>query len=390
LLPPSAPRSERAATPMITPAYLTAADQPWLRALLDLREAFTGRTRREWRERVGEPLGVPTPRAKLRTALHVLERLTGESVASAVAPSKVRKALFRAATLEPDREAALARAANVLGADGDTILRVLFADLPDERVLGPLDEPLSPAELTVRANASLVSRLLYDATRVSITAHGNVRALVRHAKLAGLLCVIEGAGDDGVVLDISGPYALFRHTRVYGRALASLVPRLSWCQSYTLEAECPPGRLVVRSGDAIAPARELCRVDSGVEARFARDFSKLAPAWELVREPVAVAVGPHLVFPDFELRRRLGGGAPWLVEIVGYWTPEYLEKKFARLSAARIDRLILCVDETRGCARGDMPQEAHIVRYKRRVDARAVLAIVEPRSTDVAAPRVCP
>jgi predicted nuclease of restriction endonuclease-like RecB superfamily len=381
---------------MITPAYLTAADHPWLRALLDLREAFTGRTRREWCERMGEPLGAPAPRAKLRTALHVLERLSGESVASPVAPSKVRRALFRAAALEPDRETALARTAGVLGMGADAVLRVLFADLPDERVLAPLGEPLSPAELTVRANASLVAGLLYDAKRVRIKARGNVRALVRHAKLAGLLCVVAGAADqDDLTLDISGPYALFRHTRVYGRALASLVPRLAWCRDFRLEADCPldptgeTGRLVVRSGDAIAPARELAPFDSGVEARFARDFAKLAPRWDVVREPSAIAVGPHLVFPDFELRPRIGGGAPWLVEIVGYWTPEYLDKKMARLAAARIERLILCIDEARGCARGDMPQGAHIVRYKRRVDPRTVLAIVEPDSTP-AASRVSP
>jgi predicted nuclease of restriction endonuclease-like RecB superfamily len=197
----------------------------------------------------------------------------------------------------------------------------------------------------------------------------------------GLLCsAAPGTSKDEVALEISGPYSLFRHTRIYGRALSSLVPRLSWCNSYRLEADCvlgeqQVGRLVLRSGDPVCPARELAPFDSKVEERFARGFQKLARDWDVIREPRAIDVGGSLFFPDFELKHR-STGESWLLEIMGYWTPEYVRNKLAKLRAAGLEQLILCIDEQRCCADELLELNARVVRYRRKLDARAVLAIV--------------
>jgi predicted nuclease of restriction endonuclease-like RecB superfamily len=247
-----------------------------------------------------------------------------------------------------------------------------------------LSEPVSPERLALLCNASIISGLLHKALRVRVVARGSVRAVVRHAKLTGLLCeALPVETRDGVLLEVSGPYALFRHARVYGRALASQVPRLAWCNSYRLEAECvldgaqQLGKLVLCSGDPIAAARELRPFDSKLEERFARAFAKLAPDWDVIREPGAIPAGEALIFPDFELRHR-GTGERWLLEIAGYRTPAYVERKLALLASAKIERLILCIDEDRCCAQGDVEALGQIVRYRRRLDARAVLAIADP------------
>jgi hypothetical protein len=76
---------------------------------------------------------------------------------------------------------------------------------------------------------------------VTVTITGNARDIVRYAKLRGLLCVASTAPPEvafGATLEISGPLALFHRTRVYGNALASLVPRVSWCDRFELSAEC--------------------------------------------------------------------------------------------------------------------------------------------------------
>jgi predicted nuclease of restriction endonuclease-like RecB superfamily len=264
------------------------------------------------------------------------------------------------------------------------LMDALFADLPDERTLMPLSEPLAPDQLALACNAEMVASLLYNALRVRIVVRGHARAVVRHVKLMGLLCrATPGESKDDVALDISGPFALFRHTRIYGRALCSLLPRLSWCHSYRLEADCAfgdgtnIGRLVLHSGDPIAPARELEPFDSKVEERFARSFAKLAREWDVIREPRAIPVGDTLIFPDFELCHRVTGER-FMLEIMGYWSAEYVRKKLAMLREARIDRLILCVDEERCCADGLFEFDAHVIRYRRKVDPRAVLAIVDP------------
>jgi uncharacterized protein len=367
----------------LAPAYLTAADTPWLRALLNERERFVGHRRRDWRARLTAPLPVAAPVSKLRTAISVLDRLSKDQVVMPVAPRRLRATLFREAANCPDRRGALDRAATTFGLSPEQVLETLFGDLPDERRLAPLSETIEPAQLALLCNEAIVDELLAKALRVRVTARGNVRAVVRHAKLMGLLChALPGEGKDDVTLQLSGPYALFRHTRLYGRALASLVPRLAWCHSYRLEADCVMGdddlgRLVVQSGDPITPARELSRFDSQVEERFARGFEKLACDWDVIREPLAIAVGDALMFPDFELVHR-GTGERWLLEIVGYWTPEYLTSKLARLRAARIERLILCIDEARCCGDGELEAIGTVLRYRRRVDPRAVLAIVDP------------
>ena len=103
-----------------------------------------------------------------------------------------------------------------------------------------------------------------------------------------------------------------------------------------------------------------------------------APDWDIIREPVPVAVNGALIFPDFELVHRHQTGRRWLLEIVGFWTREYLADKLRRLRAAGIERIILCIDQERCCSDEELPPHACVVRYRGRVDPVSVLAIIEP------------
>jgi predicted nuclease of restriction endonuclease-like RecB superfamily len=182
------------------------------------------------------------------------------------------------------------------------------------------------------------------------------------------------------VLELSGPFALFRHTRIYGRALGELVPFLAWCRRFRLRAACfLEGRrltLELGPGDPIFPGDEPRPYDSRLEERFARDFRRLAPEWDVVREPEPIAAGGTLVFPDFALQHRADAGRRWLLEIVGFWTPDYVARKLARYGQARLTNLILCIDEQRNCARADLPAGALVVRFRRRVEAADILRLV--------------
>lgn len=66
-----------------------------------------------------------------------------------------------------------------------------------------------------------------------------------------------------------------------------------------------------------------------------------------------------------------------MLEIVGFWTRDYLERKLTSLRKAALTNLILCIDEERNCAESEMPVGAMVVRFRRRIDAAAVLALVE-------------
>jgi len=327
---------------------------------------------------------VSAPAGKLRVAVAVLDQLARSRAPRSPVARKARAILFRAFSADPCKQRALACAATRLGLAPEAVLNQLFDDMPEERALAALPETVDPIGLALQCNQAIVAGLLYRALRVRVTARGNVRALVRHAKLVGLLCIAAaGHAKQQLILELSGPYALFRHTRIYGRALASLIPRLAWCHEFRLEADCVTGiggeigRLVLRSGDPIAPARELARFDSQVEERFARAFEKLASEWDLIREARAVPVGDGLIFPDFELRHR-GTGECWLLEVAGYWTPEYVARKLAQLRAAQLAHLIVCLDEARACADGSLDAIGHVIRYRKWLDPRAVIAIIDP------------
>ncbi|MDQ2646541.1 MAG: DUF790 family protein [Myxococcota bacterium] len=379
--------STRAADASIVPNYLTERDHPWLCAALDEHARFVGKRQSELRQRMREPLPTRAPKSKLRFVAALLETLGTDQAAAPVPPREARWSAFRAATARPfTRESVLAKAAEGLGVRVEALESSLFADLESERRVSPLPAELTPERLALEANLMLVRAWLRRAVRVRIAAWGNTRALIRQAQLAGLLCVVRrqapSDSHEGIALEISGPFALFRHTELYGRALSALVPRATWCDRFELVAECALGRgpdtakLLVRSGDPIAGGRELARDDRRLEARFERDFRRRAPAWEVVREPSAVEAGGTLVFPDFELIHRGDPERRWLLEIAGFWTPEYLATKLQRLQSAGIDRLVICIDERRGCSDSEMPEGARIVRYKNRIDPERVLSIL--------------
>lgn len=365
---------------VVVPRYLDERDHPWLGALLDEYRRFAGRPRRLLDQRLTEPLRVGAPRAAVVRARHVLDRACRAKLSAGIAPRAVRAALFAEGAGGVHRERALDAAAAQLEMTRGEMLARLFADLPSEREHCAPPSSLGPSELALRTNLALAQGLVAASTRVEVRARGNARDLVRHARLRGLICTVRADADGAVWLELSGPLSLFRHTTVYGRALASLLPRLPWCDEFRLEATCMLSggirALVIQTGDPIFPANEPKRFDSKLEARFARDFAKRAPDWDLVREPEPVRVGETIVFPDFELRHRRQLDRRWTLEIVGFWTESYLGRKLAHLRQAGIENLILCIDEDRACAREDLPTDASIVRFRRSVDVERVMDVI--------------
>ncbi len=364
----------------ITPRYLSAQDYTWLNCLLAEYARFVGRRRVELDHHLQAPLLSPAPAHKLRLARRVLDREYSARTEAAVPPRRIRQVLFVARAEEGTRQRALARAAREVGLSVACVEDLLFADLAGQRRLVALEQPLSAAELALRINHAMVSALIKRAILVTVLVEGEARALVRAIKLRGLLCTARPDNEaKHILLEISGPLSLFRRTLVYGRALASLLPRVAQCPRFELTALCASSgtedlrTLRIRSGDPVIPAEALAKYDSKVEERFARDFSRLTDDWDLIREPEAVPIAGHFLFPDFLIRhRRIAGQQAWL-EIVGFWTPEYLKEKLGRLRQARLPNVILCVDEQRNCSEGDLPPGARVIRYRRRVPAGLVL-----------------
>jgi predicted nuclease of restriction endonuclease-like RecB superfamily len=61
-----------------------------------------------------------------------------------------------------------------------------------------------------------------------------------------------------------------------------------------------------------------------------------------------------------------------VLEIVGFWTPDYLRRKLALYREARLSNLILCIDQARACDENRLPGGAAIVSLRPHVDTAAV------------------
>jgi predicted nuclease of restriction endonuclease-like RecB superfamily len=386
----------------LVPRVFTAGDLPWIDAVLTEVRAAVGRPWLELRQRLRAPAIAP-PSAEARALVEdVIRRRLRGTISAAADPRRARAALFSAAaraglpapTDAPARAALLSEASGALGVPPAAVLASLFADLPDARlVVAPGDQDASA--LLAELNHEVVSRIVRRATAVRIRLLGNSRAIVLGARRRGLICEVrttappDGLDDGRRELVVSGPLALFRHTRVYGGALCSLLGLLPWATELALDAAVLLGdrtvRYALRDRTLLRPAGPGPTLDSELEARFARDLRAQAPGWHLVREPAPVRVGEREVFPDFALVPRSAStpAAPsqcWWIEVVGFWTPAYLAQKRADYLRAGMPNLILCVDQRHGADDLATHAPGPVVPFRRRIDVRRVLAIVEPQA----------
>lgn len=368
----------------IIPRFLDEYDHPWLRVLIDTYHRFENKRRGELDEYLLEPFPIYCPQRKKIQAIRVLNRLSRDQIRSPVPPKKVRDVVFTEAVSRGNRVAILSRAAKRLEMGEAQILESLFADLPTERRVGSLPNDLNAWRLATQVNLALTQGLMAKSQFVRIWLRGNSRDIIRYVKLKGLLCTVHSINSESEYsahLEISGPFAIFKRTLVYGRALSSLVPRLSWCDKFLLKAICfyKDGLYVlnIRSGDPIFPSKEPSHFDSKIEERFYSDFGRKTSDWDIVREPKPVAVDGTLIFPDFEIIHKRNRSRKWLLEIIGFWTSEYLHKKLDRLRKAGLSNLILCIDQRRSLSQEDLPNASHCVFYQRRICSTDVLRIVE-------------
>jgi len=296
----------------------------------------------------------------------LLEREATFETRAPVEPERARRAAFAAGeavgvVTETERRQALVRAADRLDADPDAVEESLYADREKRQILAGVDVRWTPETLVEQYNLSLAQTALFDATEVRVRSTDPKR-VVSAVKRLRLLYEVRrlpererrtvGETDREVV--VTGPDALFRRSRRYGTRFARLLRTVAGTAEWRLEATVDDRgteREMVLTGDDVSvpgvdPVAEVT-FDSGVEADFAARFSSLDLDWDLVREPDPVAAGEHVVVPDFAFDYAHGDFRVYF-EIMGFWTPEYVEKKLSRLADVEGVEMVVAVDESLG------------------------------------------
>ena len=287
----------------------------------------------------------------------LLERQASFEVRAPIDPPSARNAAFEAAetvgvVTRGERAAALDVAADRLGTTADDIERSLFADRDVETVLASLAADYDPDSLCEQYDLSLAQTALFDATTVRIRS-SDPKALVSAVKRLRLMYEIRRTPGGRVVI-VSGPDALFGRSRRYGTRFARLLRTATKAAEWELEATIDDRgterTLRLTSDDLAHPDTEPIAeptFDSGVESDLYARFDALELDWELLREPEPLESGEHVVIPDFAFEWRYGGFRVFF-EIMGFWTPEYVDKKLSRFADLEEVALLVAYDESLG------------------------------------------
>jgi predicted nuclease of restriction endonuclease-like RecB superfamily len=343
------------------PVFAGPDDEALAARLLGVYQGHVGHSRGELEAAV-EAVEREADSFKLvRGLAKLLDREATVETRAPLAPERARRVAFEEGEAvgvadDADRERALARAADRLGTDPAAVAGSLYADLEERQVVTAFDSRWGPAELVEQYNLSLAQTALFDATEVRVRS-AEPKELVSAVKRLRLMYEIRrepGEGPTDRVVVVTGPAAPFSGTRRYGTRFARLLRTVATAPEWRLEAIVDDrGRertLTLSTGDVTVPGTEPVAepsYDSGVERAFAARFEALELDWSLTREPEPLAAGAHVVIPDFAFE---WAHSPFRVffEIMGFWTPEYVEKKLSRLADLEDVELLVAVDESLG------------------------------------------
>jgi predicted nuclease of restriction endonuclease-like RecB superfamily len=254
-----------------------------------------------------------------------------------------------------------------LGRSWDEIERDLFADVMEFHRLKSFEGYPDPAALLARYNVAQLQVALFGAIAMTVWATQDFKTILRYAKLARLMHTIRHAGGR-YEIRFDGPASVLRQTRRYGTAMAKFLPALIACQGWRLHAIVQTPRSGWTVALDLSPADRLNshlprpnEFDSDVEAAFAKKWGdERRDGWTLIREGEILHQGQKVFIPDFAVRHD--NGQTVLIEIIGFWTPEYLQAKLQTLRLFANHPILLAVNEQSAEQMPDLPQ--NVIRYK--------------------------
>jgi predicted nuclease of restriction endonuclease-like RecB superfamily len=271
--------------------------------------------------------------------------------------------------------------ANELGMSWPSIERSLFADVIEFHRLQEFAGYDSPEALLSRYNVAQFQAALYGAVQMTVWATVDFKVILRAVKLARLMHSIARLTDGRYRLVLDGPASVLRETRRYGVAMAKFLPSLLACRQWKMHAKVKSRRgtwqlsLRLTSEDGLGGTLAApCDFDSDVERSFAEKWGVEArEGWTLIREADILHRGQKVFLPDFVFQHE--DGRRVLLEIVGFWTPEYLAAKATTLRAFADHPILLAVAES---VQHAIPHDisATIVLYKSSLKVGVVLDAV--------------
>jgi predicted nuclease of restriction endonuclease-like RecB superfamily len=288
---------------------------------------------------VFKPLSTPLPPATLRE--HIFS----------YGPVFERPDLFHPTT----RQEVLREVADTLELSLGELDEILFADRGASYHLMDPGPAWTPSTLLARYNLELARGALYWASHITIEVSDNYKDLWKFIKLFKLMFWAEPARDGGYRIDLDGPISPFvSATTRYGRQMAAFFPALLLCEYWRMHAYVRPPQA---QGETLYRLDHTCSLkthfkssgmfDSQLEEDFAHEFEQKMGGkrghWRLLRESEVLLLGDTVMIPDFALVDEVDETRKILIELVGFWHPNYLRRKVEKVHAANCAHLLLLV-----------------------------------------------
>jgi predicted nuclease of restriction endonuclease-like RecB superfamily len=280
---------------------------------------------------------------------------------------------------EHDEKKVKAQLADKLATSWDQIEQALYADVMAFQRLEEFAGYSGPIALLSRYNVAQLQACLYRAESMTVTATDDLKIILRYAKLARLLHEIVRLGPLKYRIVFSGPASVLRETRRYGVNFAKFLPALLACKGWKMAAivQTPwktHANLSICDSDGftshLPPPQEF---DSSLEESFASKFGPEREGWQLIREGEILHDRQKTFVPDFTFRHE--DGTQVFLEIVGFWTPEYLARRRETLRRFRHHRILLAVPEK--SLREGASVGANVLVYKTGIKLKPLVEALE-------------
>jgi len=342
----------------------------------------------------------------------IFGRLPSHSIAN---PITIRQKLFVESSKQglalshSKRQGIIQQIASQMHISSDEIETMMWSDKDDNLVLTQFDT-INPKDLILWYNLSLVQTLLFKCTGLEFYVKGGLywKQVLRNVKRYGLMYNLEynSDDDDSIKCVLEGPLSLFKMTDRYGTSMAKLLPSIIgtpiWKIKGSVVRKTDDGQKIYQFELSSENTKEFLRstidtinqnngdvendgyvYDSSVEAAFAKRFHQHFDqnnkfGWKISREPDPLIADGKAMIPDFIFERF---GRKVYLEIVGFWTKEYLERKATKLKALfdnndenneNVD-LLVAVNSELSCSQIEAISKDKVFTFKKDVSIKPIL-----------------
>jgi uncharacterized protein len=354
----------------VRPFYIPPDEPDYLRDAAHLINLFSedeGRPRRELNEALDEYIGTGTDYKIIRGFIKLLTDRCEFETASVRDPVEIRRAVFTKArdahpvTQSEDlRLQVIAEAARELACAPELITDSLFADLPENQRLTHFERLTAPALLNLY-NLAQAQALLYRCVEMRLhvapQSAESYRELFGAIKAYRLIHTIKGNTKSGYEIRLDGPVSMFHRSQKYGVQMAVFLPALLLCKGWRMRAEIAPQaksnrgkafyELDSQQKQLRSSYQNIALAENFIAEKLLHDWEKFESEWRIELSSEVIDLGESAFIPDFVLRHE--DGRKIFLEILGFWTPDHLQKRLREFAHAGLENFIIAAwDELRG------------------------------------------